>query len=57
MYELLKTPGKKRDAPKKTRAATAAIAKLKTINDMAFEVCRSSQAEYVMILHDQVRFP
>ncbi|GJE95606.1 hypothetical protein PsYK624_117920 [Phanerochaete sordida] len=37
MYELLKTPGKRKDAPKRTRAATAAVAKLKAINSMILE--------------------
>ena len=56
MYELLKTPGKKKDAPKRTRAATAAVAKLKAMNSMVFEVCYIQLLFHLMFRHDQVRF-
>jgi hypothetical protein len=56
VYELLKTPGKKKDAPKRTRAATAAVAKLKKINSMVFEVSGICALGHLMIRHDQVHF-
>ncbi|KAK7694678.1 hypothetical protein QCA50_001866 [Cerrena zonata] len=31
IYDIMKTPGRKRDAPKRTRAATAAASKVKTV--------------------------
>ena len=56
MYELLKTPGKRKDAPKRTRAATAAVAKLKKINSLVFDVSDGLVMGHLMVRHDQVRF-
>lgn len=39
LLELVKTPGRKKDVPKKTRAAIAAAGKAKAITSLSFEVC------------------
>ena len=41
IIELVKTPGRKRDAPKRTRAATAIANKTRAITAMTFDVCLS----------------
>ncbi|KAI0692761.1 hypothetical protein BC835DRAFT_26080 [Cytidiella melzeri] len=37
LYELMKTPGKKKDVPKRTRTATATAMSLKAVNSTIFE--------------------
>lgn len=49
LYELMKTPGKKKDAPKRTRAATAVAAKLKALNGAIFEVRRLNCANHFIL--------